>query len=437
MPHQKYPAEYFKTPECRKKHLGGGITAWHRLGGRQFLGYREGVKVSSWYAKIEWGKNRSVSLRFGEPDDDYPCDGSIVFSFEQALEVAKSICNEMAVSPSSFRAPQGKYRRLPELPPRSPYKVVHAVMDYIDWQRAKGRATQADESVIRTSIVPHIGHIELATLSTKAIRDCLEIILKTPARITSPRTDRIHFIRLTNDEESRERRRYAANRVIRILKAALQRAFENEYCDTDIAWRRVKPFKVSPTSPPRYLERDEIHRLVSACPSDLGRFVTAAVLTGCRLNELQKIKVGDYSRTLRRIFVSDDKTKKSRHVTLSNEGREFFDRLILDRNKDDLMLTRNDGSAWKKTNHSYRLHRVCNQVGISPVIGMHVLRATFASHAVMGGVPLHVVQRQLGHAKFETTERSYLHLSTSYIDDIFAEKMPVLVASERPWHLEL
>lgn len=151
MPIQKYPAEYFATSECRKKHLGGGIIAWHRLEGRQFLGYREGVRVSSWYAKIEWGKNRSVSLRFGEPDDDYPCDGSVVFSFEQAIEVARSICKEMAISPTAFKAPQGKYRRLPELPPRSPYKVVHAVMDYVDWQRAKGRATQADESVIRTS----------------------------------------------------------------------------------------------------------------------------------------------------------------------------------------------------------------------------------------------------------------------------------------------
>lgn len=436
-PRNKHPKEYFETAESRKVHLGGGCTFWWNMGQRRALGYREGIWSSSWYARFGYKRNKTITMRFGEPDDVMRADGVIIFSFEQAMQKALELCLEISKSPSAFISPQGKYRRLPEPPPRSPYLIIHALLDYHQRQVSLGKRINPDESVMRVSILPHLGHVELANLTSNDIRDWLETVLKAAPRLAARRPSNIHFVRRENNALYRDRRLGAANRCLRVLKAALQLAYENEHCESDAVWKRIKFYRRRPPKPPRYLERDEIRRLVEDCEPDLRCLVVAALLTGCRANELLKLRVADYHRSLKRIYVTDDKTMKARHVSLSQEGREFFDRVTSFRNPKEYLLLRKDGRPWIKGSYLYRLHRTCNRVNIVPVIGLHDLRRTFASHAVMGGVPIPVVSKQLGHAKLETTERSYLHLSQTYMDDIFSEKMPSLISGEPVWHLEL
>jgi site-specific recombinase XerD len=47
---------------------------------------------------------------------------------------------------------------------------------------------------------------------------------------------------------------------------------------------------------------------------------------------------------------------------------------------------------------------------------VHDLRHTYASHLVLAGVPLRMVQELLGHASIRTTER-YSHLAPNEFDD--------------------
>jgi integrase len=66
----------------------------------------------------------------------------------------------------------------------------------------------------------------------------------------------------------------------------------------------------------------------------------------------------------------------------------------------------------------------CAGAGISPPIGCHQLRHTWASLAVMAGMPLMVVARNLGHASTVMVEKHYGHLSASYIDDAIRAAAP-------------
>ena len=54
---------------------------------------------------------------------------------------------------------------------------------------------------------------------------------------------------------------------------------------------------------------------------------------------------------------------------------------------------------------------------IKPAISFHGLRHTWASLAVMNGMPLMVVARNLGHADTRMVEKHYGHLAPSYIAD--------------------
>ena len=50
-----------------------------------------------------------------------------------------------------------------------------------------------------------------------------------------------------------------------MLKAALNRAFHTDRVPTDMAWRKVKPFKRVDEAVVRYLTAAEARRLVKAC----------------------------------------------------------------------------------------------------------------------------------------------------------------------------
>lgn len=61
---------------------------------------------------------------------------------------------------------------------------------------------------------------------------------------------------------------------------------------------------------------------------------------------------------------------------------------------------------------------------ITPPINFHGLRHTWASHAVMNGVPLLVVAKNLGHSDTRMVERHYGHLAPSYVADAIRAGAP-------------
>jgi integrase len=66
----------------------------------------------------------------------------------------------------------------------------------------------------------------------------------------------------------------------------------------------------------------------------------------------------------------------------------------------------------------------CKRAKIYPAVGFHQLRHTWASHAVMNGVPLMVVAKNLGHADTRMVEKHYGHLAPSYIADAIRTGAP-------------
>jgi integrase len=61
---------------------------------------------------------------------------------------------------------------------------------------------------------------------------------------------------------------------------------------------------------------------------------------------------------------------------------------------------------------------------IIPPITFHGLRHTWASLAVMAGMPLMIVARNLGHADTKMVERHYGHLAPSYVVDQVRQHAP-------------
>jgi integrase len=88
------------------------------------------------------------------------------------------------------------------------------------------------------------------------------------------------------------------------------------------------------------------------------------------------------------------------------------------------MFVRRNGAAWQKSDQSRPMREACAGARIAPAVGFHILRHTWASLAVMAGMPLLVVARNLGHADTRMVEKHYGHMAPSFITEAIRSSAP-------------
>jgi integrase len=369
------------------------------------LGYRCGAKGGTWIAKFrdEDGKRSLEAL--GAADDARDPDGLSVFSFAQAQERARKWFQRKA------RETAGGF-----VPPDRPYTVADALNDYrADYQRRSGKATDRLDSSIVAWIEPEFGPLPLHRLTKARIVAWHQKIAETPPRLrTKAGMEQKHRDTGANPEAVRQRRS-TANRVLTILKAALNHAHREGRCANDDGWRTVRAFREADAVRLHYLSDDEARRLTNACPSDFRALVTAALLTGCRYGELAAMTVEDFNPDAGTVRVHASKSGRPRHVVLTHEGRDFVAGLALGRQGSAHLLLRGNGKPWAKSEQQRPLALACNAAQIDPPANFHALRHTYASRLAMRGVPLAVIAAQLGHSDTRMVEKHYGHLSPGYI----------------------
>jgi integrase len=269
-------------------------------------------------------------------------------------------------------------------------------------------------SATETAPVRTGGHLEVQELTTARLRKWRDDLASSPARLRSGLGKELAFRPASDDRDAIRQRRSTANRVLTILKAALNHAWNEGEVPSDDAWRRLRPFKDADSARVRYLTEDECTRLVNSTDPGFRPMVQAALLTGCRYSELASLVVADYSSDAGAIQVRITKSGKPRHVILTADGQSYFDSLTAGREPEELMFRKANGNPWGRSHQTRPLRSACEHAGIKPPANFHALRHTYASHAVMGGVPLQVVADNLGHADTRMVEKYYGHLAPSY-----------------------
>lgn len=127
------------------------------------------------------------------------------------------------------------------------------------------------------------------------------------------------------------------------------------------------------------------------------------LLTGCRASEVRTLK-WRYRRE-GKLFLPDSKTGP-RKVFLNTPARAVIERQPRTDSPFVFPSPRDPGRACSPNLPLWYLMR--RQAGIEDV-RLHDLRHTFASHAVLRGIPLPVVSRMLGHKRPTMTLR-YAHV---------------------------
>jgi integrase len=396
------------TRSARAKLPARGAINWVSLAPGCALGYRKGPKGGVWIAKIvRRGRRHQTTL--GPADDVLDPDGVLAISYVDAQGRAR----EWFETVMQVATPAG------------PYTVATAVADYLDWFSATGRKSLKEtETSVNAFILPRLGAEEVRSLTAARVRKWHADLAAAPPRLRT-RPGRQQNVRdNSNDPEAARRRQASANRILTVLKAALNHAWREEKVPTDEPWRKVTPFREADAARARYLDRDECRRLVSASPEPLRTIVRGALLTGARYSELAQMRVTDFHRDSGTLLVRTSKAGRPRRIELTAEGLEFFEQITAGRADAEFLFHR-DGAPWGKSHQQRPLAAACRAASVIPAASFHTLRHTYASLMVMDAVPLMVVARNLGHADTRMVEKHYGHLATSYIREAIRSAKPL------------
>ena len=265
--------------------------------------------------------------------------------------------------------------------------------------------------------MPDLGGVEVGKLTTVRVRRWHEALAAKPKLVRARAgAETRRSIELDHDDpEAVRARRASANRILTILKAALNHAYHESHIASDEAWRKAKPFREVDSAVVRYLTGAEAKRLVNVCEPDFRQLVQAALLTGCRYGELIAMRVEDFNPDAGTLAVRKSKSGRARHVVLTDEGQRLLSGLVAGRIARDGLFVRGDGKPWGASHQQRPLETASARAHVEPAATFHILRHTYASTAVMHGISLEVIAEQLGHADTRVTKKHYAHLAPSYV----------------------
>jgi integrase len=398
--------------KVERRRLKASPRPYYREVGRGLhLGFRKGKRGGTWVARMYVGNQTYKVEAIGHAEDDLTdANGETVLNYHQAVCKARELQQTRTTTAGELTGP---------------YTVRKAIDDYLTAQARKSSTgdarTRAD-----ALILPELGNIDVAGLTASRVRKWLADLASQAPRIRgrAHSTD-IRFRDFdADDPEAVRRRKATANRTLTILKAALNFAFREGKVASDREWRRVEPFEDVDAARVRYLTIAEAKRLINGSDNEFRPLVQAALETGCRYGELARLRIEDFNGDVGTIAIRQSKSGKPRHVVLTDEGAAFFTHLSAGRQGGEPMFRKADGGEWRKSHQARPMLDACKRAKITPAVGFHTLRHTWASLSVMAGVPLLVVAKNLGHADTRMVEKHYGHLAPSYIADAIRAGAP-------------
>ena len=251
------------------------------------------------------------------------------------------------------------------------------------YNRCKASTRKRMDSALKTQLLPNFGASPLDRISQKIVHLWFDGYSRTaPA---------------------------GANRTLDVLRQIFNHAIACGYLSAN----PTRGLRHNPRpKPTRFLTLTEIGRLYAALAAHHGRgsgrqqaeIIRLLLLTGCRKGELVNLRWPEIDGDT--LCLMDSKTGP-RTVFLNAQAQAILARqprtgspYVFPRLGNLSQCRSDELSLWRKVRRAAKIEDV----------RLHDLRHTFASHAVMQGVPLPMVSRLLGHSQERMTLR-YAHVS--------------------------
>lgn len=169
---------------------------------------------------------------------------------------------------------------------------------------------------------------------------------------------------------------------------------------------KIKSLKLDKKGARQALTVEELERLRDACVTYREKaLIEFLVSSGCRLSEVAQLSASDLDLMSRSVQVTG-KGDKDRVVFFSIRARLMIEEYMMQRKGGTGLFVSNKAPyAPLKPRAIQRMVRAISlRAGLDKRVHPHLLRHTFATLALNGGMDIAVIQRLLGHENIATTQ---------------------------------
>ena len=343
-------------------------------------------------------------------------------TFDQALGRVKLWCAEAEAAGRDWQ----RHRHPALAPPKTggAYTVRHAFWDWLEWRHRAGLPLHPYRTTYRRYLGPEIGSLPLAQLEQRDLVRWRDGIAATPAWDSTVRFPPIGEAETGGALfEAIRRRRCTANSHLLALKNALDHAHLHGMIDSSIGWRGVRLFPRLGRYRPPVLEPEEVVDLIRALGPPVRHLVEAVSHSGARIGEIAGLTAERVLADHRKIVVIDTKKRTARGVALTRRGTAFFAGHAEGKAHGEPVFRNPLGAPWTVQRAGNQLRKELRRIRWPEPVTFRVLRSSYSSFLIAGGVPPAVVARQLGHTSSVTTELYYGHISESAVDAMIRLKI--------------
>ncbi len=276
---------------------------------------------------------------------------------------------------------------------------------YLPHAFATKRSAAADESRIRTHVIPIFGSREMM-------------------KITSLEVQQFHN---TNKAKMSPA---SANRVFETIRHAYNLAMLWGLVETSPA-KGIR-LHAEHNQRQRYLSTDELRRFLKALDTEPNRtaadFFRLLLATGTRKTEALTCRWADVDIEQRRWLLRHTKNGRSRFVLLNDSALAVFQSRP---HPPGAIFAFPGKDAGKAMNNPMKAFRRVLKVASITDFRLHDLRHAHASLAINSGASLYEVQNLLGHTQSSTTAR-YAHLAPERLLAVSGQVSALLTSAQQP-----
>lgn len=295
-----------------------------------------------------------------------------------------------------------------------PVAAKHTVADLIDRYLENELARKSGTRTISTACLAwwkqQIGHVEVSKLTPMLLAKQRDKLLNAPYEASKY---------APSDWNSRRKSPATVVRYMAMLSHALSVAANEWQWIASNPMAKVKRPRL-PQGRVRFLSDDERERLLRACQESpceaLYPIVIVAISTGARKGEILGLKWKDVDLVRSVARLEQTKNGERRALPLTHHAGDLIRRIgdRADRNPDDLVFPREDGTA--PVDIKKHFVRAVKEAGIDD-FRFHDLRHCAASYLAMNGATLPEIAAILGHKTLQMVQR-YAHLSDQHVTGV-------------------